>query len=92
MTANEIRLIELIASAARGAIMMSAGEKRDRIYTDECWRQCAQIEDAMQTVKAESTPPPVRCDQHAEDPHEKSESRAGIPPFERDRDRKGARP
>jgi hypothetical protein len=31
-------------------------------------------------------------DQHAEDPHEKDESRAGLPPFERDHDREGARP
>lgn len=37
-------------------------------------------------------PPPVRCDQHAEDPHEKDESRAGIKPFECGHDREGARP
>lgn len=37
-------------------------------------------------------PPPVRCDQHAKDPHEKDESRAGIQPYERTHDREGARP
>jgi hypothetical protein len=35
---------------------------------------------------------PVRCDQHAEDPREKYESRAGIPPFENWHDMEGARP
>jgi hypothetical protein len=81
MTANEIRLIELLASAAKGSIMMAAGALRDKGYTDECWRQCAQIDEALQSVK---NPPPVQSVQHADtDPHEKDESRAGIRPFER---------
>jgi hypothetical protein len=47
----------------------------------------------LQLLKQASSPPPVRCDQHTDtDPHEKDESRAGIPPFESDHDRKGARP
>jgi hypothetical protein len=79
MTANEIRLIELIASAAKGSILMTAGVLRDKGYTDECWRQCAQIDEALQIVK---NPPPIQSGQSDEDPHEKDESRAGIPPFQ----------
>jgi hypothetical protein len=33
-------------------------------------------------------PPPVQSDQSDEDPREKSESRAGIPSFERDAERR----
>jgi hypothetical protein len=35
-----------------------------------------------------ATPPPVQSDQSDEDPREKSESRAGIPSFERDAERR----
>ena len=53
-----------------------------------------EAEDALNDGKEgkHANPPPVRCDQHAEDPREKTESRAGLQPFERDADREGARP
>jgi hypothetical protein len=80
MTANEIRLMELLASAAKGSLMTTAGVLRDKGYTDECWRQCAEIDAALNAVR---NPPPVQSVQDAdEDQHEKDESRAGIPPFE----------
>jgi hypothetical protein len=80
MTANEIRLMELLASAAKGAMMTTAGALRDKGYTDECWRQCEQIDAALNAVKDQ---PPVQSVQSPEtDPHEKDEIRAGIEPFE----------
>jgi len=86
MTANEIRLIELIASAAKCSILMTAGALRDKNYTDECFRQCAEIDAALKSVK---DPPPVQSVQSPDtDPREKDAIRCGERPFERNAERR----
>jgi len=62
----------------------SIPEDRPESYECECGGSRVQVGDHWECDKCDwtSAQPPVQSDQSDEDPREKSESRAGIRPFE----------